>query len=93
MLHSICIVADVPHGVTSFKGAPIEDVTGDRLWLLVDDDDCYWEPNLVDDFIDGEESGVPFAKPIQLLDGCKGWWHGHSILNAEDCYAEKEGFI
>ena len=33
---------------------------------LVDDDDCYWEPNLVDDFIDGEEDGVPFAKPIRF---------------------------
>ena len=93
MLHSICIVADVPAGATSFKGAPIEDVTGGRVWLLVDDDECYWEPTIIDSFIDGEEGGVPFASPTQVLEGCKGSWFGYEILNAEDCYADREGFI
>ena len=93
MLHSICIRADVPVGATSFRGAPIQDVTGGKVWLLVDDDDCYWEPNIIEDFIDGEDQLGPFSEPTQTLDGCKGWWFGYSILNAEDCYAEREGFI
>lgn len=93
MLHSICIRAEVPHGATSFRGAPIEDVTGGKVWLLVDDDDCYWEPDFIDDFIDGEDGGVSFSNPIQTLKGCKGWWFGYKILNAEDCYIEREGFF
>jgi len=93
MLHSICIRANAPSGATSFRNAPIQDVTDGKLWLLVDDDDCYWEPEIVEDFIDGEDQFGSFAKPIETLANCRGWWFGYEILNAEDCYSEREGFI
>ncbi len=90
---SICIQAEVDAHATSFYDAPIEDVTDGRVWLLVNYADCMWDYELVDDFIDGEQGGVPFSQPIQTLGDCEGFFEGYRILNAEDCISDYLGLV
>ena len=90
---SICIQAEVDEHATSFYNAPIEDVTDGRVWLLVNYEDCMWDYELVDDFIDGEQGGVSFSEPFEILADCNGFFEGFRILNAEDCISDHLGFV
>ena len=83
---SICIQAEVDEHATSFYDAPIEDVTDGRVWLLVNYDDCMWDYELVDDFIDGEQGGVPFSQPIQTLGDCEGFLRAIASLTQKTAY-------
>ena len=90
---SICIQSEVDKHATSFHDAPIHAVTDDRVWLLVDYGDCLWDYEIVKDYVDGEEGGVPFSEPFEILADCNGFFEGFRILNAEDCISDHLGFV
>lgn len=90
---SICIQSEVDKHATSFHKAPIHDSTDGRVWLLVNYDDCLWDYDIVKDYIDGEEGGVSFSEPFEILADCKGFFDGYRILNAEDCISDHLGFL
>lgn len=90
---SICINADINRYQTILYDAPITKNEGGRVWLSVKYDDCYWDYELVDDYIDGEDQLGKFAHPIQTLGFTEGFWEGYRILNAEDCIADHLGFV
>lgn len=90
---SICINADINRYQTALFGSPITKNQDGRVWLLVDYDDCDWDYELEDDYIDGEDQLGSFAHKIQVLGFTEGFWEGYRVLNSEDCIADYLGMV